>query len=240
MTIPNGMPARSPKPKRWQRSYGRVKPRSNLSSLLSLFVEPQQGTAVTSLITIVLALALFLPGVALGDTLENRIQKHVQELLLKDLSFAQRLLGVWHEREGDAVYKFRKDHEFQYEDVLAGKQRKAYGVWESRTFLCSLREGGNLMIHYETYRCCHRAYFLGKNLILSKVGAGSPQLDWLRSTRRLCNRFPLCIGPLRCRFLLRLGLPRPCWPGEDGRGFEAPTAALEMRGEGSSIAICIL
>ena len=89
------------------------------------------------------------------------------------------LLGVWKEKDEVAsgatvTYTFQKDHEFEirriYKDGSGGKE---FGAWQMGTDVCWIGDRGtkgNLMIHLGTDRCCHLAYFLGKNLILNNVG----------------------------------------------------------------------
>lgn len=90
------------------------------------------------------------------------------------------LLGVWKEKDegasgGTITYTFQKDHEFEirriYKDGSGGKES---GAWQMGSDICWIGDRGtkgNLMIHLGTDRCCHLAYFLGKNLILNNVGS---------------------------------------------------------------------
>ena len=94
-------------------------------------------------------------------------------------------LGVWKEKDpgvagGTITYTFQKDHEFEirriYKDSSGGKES---GAWETGADICWIGNTGtkgNLMIHLGSDRCCHLAYFLGKNLTLNNVG--NPTTDY--------------------------------------------------------------
>ncbi len=88
------------------------------------------------------------------------------------------LLGVWKEKNryvsGSTItYTFQNDHEFEFTRILKdGSGGITSGAWEMGSRICWISDKGtkgNLMIHLGTDRCCHLAYFLGKNLILSNV-----------------------------------------------------------------------
>lgn len=92
------------------------------------------------------------------------------------------MLGVWKEKDagasaGTATYTFQKDHEFEFRRIYKdGSGGKESGAWEMGSDICWIGDRGtkgNLMIHLGTDRCCHLAYFLGKNLILSNVGGST-------------------------------------------------------------------
>jgi len=78
------------------------------------------------------------------------------------------LLGVWKEKDtgypGVLTYTFQKDHEFIFTRIFGdGSGGKKLGAWQTGKGRC------DLMIHLGTDKCCHQAYFLGKNLILTDV-----------------------------------------------------------------------
>ena len=88
------------------------------------------------------------------------------------------LLGVWKEKNRDVsgstiTYTFQNDHEFEFTQFPEdGSSSKNPGAWQMGRDICRINDTGtkgNLMIHLGTDRCCHLAYFLGKNLILSNV-----------------------------------------------------------------------
>ena len=81
------------------------------------------------------------------------------------------LLGVWKEKDGTAVYSFLRGHEFKYQYIYPSReQKRKSGAYQTGTDICSVGNiNGNLMIHLGTERCCHIAYFLGKNLVLNSI-----------------------------------------------------------------------
>jgi hypothetical protein len=88
------------------------------------------------------------------------------------------LLGLWKEKHVGVyhvTYSFQKDHEFEFRQIYHdGSEDKESGAWQFGTDICWVSDTGtkgNLMIHLGTDRCCHLAYFLGQNLILSEVGS---------------------------------------------------------------------
>jgi hypothetical protein len=87
------------------------------------------------------------------------------------------LTGTWKEKEkglyGVSTYNFQKDYEFQFVQEDGGKVNTQSGAWQLAEGICWLGDKGakgNLIIHLGTDRCCHLAYFLGKNLVLNNVG----------------------------------------------------------------------
>jgi len=84
------------------------------------------------------------------------------------------LLGEWKEKDGDAVYVFKNNHEFEgtFEVLLSDKTSHRFGAWQTGTELCSSgKTKGNLTIYVGTQLCCHSAFFLGENLILQSIGS---------------------------------------------------------------------
>ena len=105
------------------------------------------------------------------------------------------LLGVWKEKTGDPsgstiTYAFQKDHEFEFTQIHKdGSGGKKSGAWQIGGDICWIGDRGtkgNLMIHLGTDRCCHLAYFLGKNLILSNVGGST--FSWSACADRVLVR----------------------------------------------------
>ena len=112
-----------------------------------------------------------------GLTLMGMLVYAASVTLAADATISTALLGVWKEKTGNTTYSFLKDHEFQYQeyhDPPARPQEKK-GVWEAGKDSCCLEgnrtTAGNLMIRVGTDVCCHNAYFLGKNLVLSALSA---------------------------------------------------------------------
>lgn len=84
------------------------------------------------------------------------------------------LSGIWKEKDGTAVYSFLRDHEFEYQYTYPRVQERKSGAYQTGADVCSVGNmTGNLMIHLGTEKCCHIAYFLGKNLVLNAI-AKSP------------------------------------------------------------------
>ena len=92
------------------------------------------------------------------------------------------IFGIWTEKTRDLsgttiTYNFQKDHEFAFTQIYKdSSDGKKSGAWQMGSDICWVGDRGtkgNLMIHLGTDRCCHLAYFLGKNLILSNVGGSN-------------------------------------------------------------------
>jgi hypothetical protein len=104
------------------------------------------------------------------------------------------LLGVWKKKTAvlgtPVTYVFQKDHEFEFiQTYRDGSGGKKTGAWQMGERMCWVGDGGikgNLMIHIETDQCCHLAYFLGKNLILSNIGGS--RLSWSPCADRVLVR----------------------------------------------------
>ena len=68
---------------------------------------------------------------------------------------------------------YLRDHEFEYWNTYPSRDEvHKKGTWQTGADMCWVGDGGvkgNLMIHLGTERCCHRAYFLGKNLVLNSL-----------------------------------------------------------------------
>jgi len=88
------------------------------------------------------------------------------------------LRGTWKEKSGDKVYVFGNKHEFEYRflnnryvnNVKQEWVEREAGAWEFGPEICALGNiKGNLFTHVGTQRCCHTAYFLGSNLVLTSV-----------------------------------------------------------------------
>lgn len=81
------------------------------------------------------------------------------------------LSGVWKEKDGMAVYSFLRDHEFKYQYTYPSREQEhKAGAYQTGADICSVGNiNGNLMIHLGTERCCHIAYYLGKNLVLNAI-----------------------------------------------------------------------
>jgi len=85
------------------------------------------------------------------------------------------LTGSWKEKSGNAIYIFGDAYNFEYHLAPNPRVQKDLGfvqkgIWTLSTENCSVGQAkGNLYIQAGTDRCCHNAYFLGENLVLTAL-----------------------------------------------------------------------
>ena len=85
------------------------------------------------------------------------------------------LFGTWVEKSGDASFIFGDGYNFEYRvppnpKLLGDSGTDGKGIWTLGPGSCSVGDTkGNLYIQSGTSRCCHNAYFLGANLVLTAV-----------------------------------------------------------------------
>ena len=85
------------------------------------------------------------------------------------------LTGTWVEKAGNATYTFGDGYNFEFHlapnpRVLGDFGTVGKGIWTLAPDSCSVGSTkGNLYIQSGTDRCCHSAYFLGNNLVLTAI-----------------------------------------------------------------------
>jgi hypothetical protein len=85
------------------------------------------------------------------------------------------ITGAWKEKSGDATYTFGSGYNFEFRRAPNTRVQNDFGTVESGIWTiapenCAVGSAkGNLYIQAGTERCCHNAYFLGNNLVLTAV-----------------------------------------------------------------------
>jgi hypothetical protein len=85
------------------------------------------------------------------------------------------LTGTWVEKSGNATYVFGDGYNFEFRRAPDPQMGGDFGtvgrgIWTLARDGCSVGSTkGNLYIQSGTDRCCHNAYFLGDNLVLTAI-----------------------------------------------------------------------
>lgn len=106
------------------------------------------------------------------------------------------LTGTWVEKAGEATYVFGDGYNFEYRRSphprLSGDVGTIQkGIWRLASDICSVGSSkGNLYVQAGTERCCHSAYFLGNNLVLTAIPEPMQALNVVCSDRVLVRQAP--------------------------------------------------